>query len=124
MVSGTIHSSRELAQLRALFFDDSFGRKSLPHRCTLSRYLSVLDQPTAEALRSLFLDDGVMRTAQTFPPGGLWDRQGHHWLVVDVDGTKQAARHRALPRFPTFLLPIRALTKSVLPAILPGNGEK
>src|SRR6266567_5250930 len=71
-----------------------FGRKSLPHRCTLSRYLSVLDQPTVEALRSLFLDDLVLRAVQTFPPGGLWDRQGQHWLVVDVDGTKQAARQR------------------------------
>jgi FPC/CPF motif-containing protein YcgG len=40
----------------------------------------------------------VSRTAQTFPPGGLWDRQGQHWLVADVDGTKQAARQRALPK--------------------------
>jgi hypothetical protein len=44
-----------------------FGRKSLPHRSTLSRYLAALDQPTVEALRSLFLDDLVLRTAQTFP---------------------------------------------------------
>src|SRR5438132_12781773 len=53
-----------------------FGRKSLPHRATLSRYLAALDQPTIEALRSLFLDDLVLRAVQTFPPGGLWDRQG------------------------------------------------
>ena len=65
-----------------------FGRKHLPHRSTLSRYLAALDQPTVEALRSLFLDDLVLRTAQTFPPGGLWDRQRHHWLVIDVDGTR------------------------------------
>ncbi len=25
-------------------------------------------------------------------PGGLWDRQGTHYLVFDVDGTRQAAR--------------------------------
>ncbi len=74
-----------------------FGRKSLPHRRTLGRYLAALDQPTVEALRALFLDDLILRTAQTFPPGGLWDRQGQHWLVVDVDGTRQAARQRALP---------------------------
>jgi hypothetical protein len=74
-----------------------FGRKNLPHRSTLSRYLSALDQPTVEALRGLFVDDLLHRTAQTFPPGGLWDRQGQHWLVADVDGTKQAARQRALP---------------------------
>jgi hypothetical protein len=65
-----------------------FGRKRLPHRCTLSRYLAALDQPTVEALRALFLEDLVMRASQTFPPGGLWDRQGYHWLVADVDGTR------------------------------------
>src|SRR6266487_2315494 len=53
-----------------------FGRKNLPHRSTLSRYLSALDQPTVEALRALCLGDLLQRTAQTFPPGGLWDRQG------------------------------------------------
>src|SRR5205807_8913339 len=74
-----------------------FGRQRLPHRSTLSRFLAAVDQPTVEALRALFLEDLVVRTAQTFPPGGLWDRQGQHWLVVDVDGTKQAARQRALP---------------------------
>ncbi len=74
-----------------------FGRNSLPHRSTLSRFLAALDQPTVEALRALFLEDLVVRTAQTFPPGGFWDRQGRHWLVMDVDGTKQAARQRALP---------------------------
>lgn len=77
-----------------------FGRKSLPHRSTLSRFLAALDQPTVEALRALFLEEVVVRTGQSFPPGGLWDRQGQHWLVVDVDGTKQAARLRALPWLP------------------------
>jgi hypothetical protein len=74
-----------------------FGHQSLPHRCTLSRFLAALDQPTVEALRALFFDDLVRRTAQTFPPGGLWDRLGQQWIVMDVDGTKQAARQRALP---------------------------
>src|SRR6266568_8139711 len=77
-----------------------FGRKTLPHRCTLSRFLAALDQPTVEALRVLFQEDLVARTAQSFPPGGLWDRLDQHWLVVDVDGTKQAARQRALPSLP------------------------
>lgn len=74
-----------------------FGRKNLPHRSTFSRFLAALDQPPVEALRALFLEDLVVRTAQTFPPGGVFDRLGHHWLVMDVDGTKQAARQRALP---------------------------
>jgi hypothetical protein len=55
-----------------------FGRSNLPHRSTLSRFLAALDQPTVEALRSLFLEDLVVRPSQTFPPGGLWDRLGHH----------------------------------------------
>jgi hypothetical protein len=39
-----------------------------------------------------------------FPsPGGLFDRTGEQWIVVDVDGTRQAARQRALPQ--TELLP-------------------
>jgi hypothetical protein len=75
-----------------------FGRQNLPHRSTLSRYLAALDQPVIEAVRVQFLDDLLVRTAQTFPPGGLWDREGKHWLVMDVDGTKQAARQRALPK--------------------------
>jgi hypothetical protein len=28
----------------------------------------------------------------------LWDRQGNHFLVFDVDGTREAARQRALPK--------------------------
>ncbi len=95
-----------------------FGRKSLPHRTTLSRYLSALDQPTVEALRSLFLDDVVLRTAQTFSPGGLWDRQGHHWLVVDVDGTKQAARQRALPSLAELPAPHRRFDQVSAPGYL------
>ena len=93
----TLQAFYERLEPFASAFMALFGCESLPHRSTLSRYLSALDQATVEALRSLFLDDVVRRTAQTFPPGGLWDRQGHHWLVIDIDGTKQAARQRALP---------------------------
>ena len=95
-----------------------FGRKSLPHRCTLSRYLAALDQPTVEALRALFLDAVILQTAQTFPPGGLWDRQGQHWLVVDVDGTKQAARQRALPELPDLPAAHRRFDQVCAPAYL------
>ena len=31
-------------------------------------------------------------------PGGLFDRRGNHYLVFDVDGTREAARQRALPK--------------------------
>src|SRR5579859_1973465 len=95
-----------------------FGRELLPHRSTLSRFLAALDQPAVEALRALFLEDLVARTAQTFPPGGLWDRVGHHWLVTDVDGTKQAARQRALPSLPELPAPHRRFDQVCAPAYL------
>ena len=68
-----------------------FGRDRLPHRSTLSRFLAALDQGTVEALRTLFQRDLLAR--KPFPsPGGLFDRRGVQWLVIDVDGTRQAAR--------------------------------
>ncbi|EFH85190.1 hypothetical protein [Ktedonobacter racemifer] len=74
-----------------------FGRDQLPHRSTLSRFLAALDQLTVEALRTRFQEDVLARTP--FPsPGGLFDRTGARWLVLDVDGTRQAARQRALPQ--------------------------
>ena len=76
-----------------------FGRERLPHRSTLSRDLSALDQATVEALRTLFLKDVVARPLESSEkPGGLWDREGSHWLVFDVDGTRQAARKPAVPQ--------------------------
>jgi hypothetical protein len=74
-----------------------FGRDQLPARSTLSRFLAALDQAPVEALRELFLEDLCRRPLTKEQPGGLWDRQGTHWLVFDVDGTRQAARQRALP---------------------------
>jgi hypothetical protein len=74
-----------------------FGRNQLPHRSTLSRFLAALDQNTVEALRARFQEDLLARNP--FPsPGGLFDRMGKPWLVMDVDGTRQAARQRALPQ--------------------------
>jgi hypothetical protein len=94
----TLQAFYERVEPFASAFMALFGRENLPHRCTLSRYLAALEQPVVEALRAQFLHDLILRTTQTFPPGGLWDRQGQHWLVVDIDGTKKAARQRALPK--------------------------
>jgi hypothetical protein len=75
-----------------------FGRDHLPHRSTLSRFLAALDQAPVEALRAVFLEDLLARPLEKEEKvGGLWDRQGTHWLVFDIDGTRQAARQRALP---------------------------
>src|SRR6266536_988193 len=75
-----------------------FGRNALPCHSTLSRFLAALDQPGVEALRLLFQEDLVARSTFGSPPGGVWDRLGKHWFLVDIDGTKQAARQRALPQ--------------------------
>src|SRR5438270_3374508 len=74
-----------------------FGRRCLPHRATLSRFLADVDRPCLEAFRTLFeqqtFADGW--TSETI--GGIFDRKGSRYLVFDVDGTRQAARQRALP---------------------------
>src|SRR6266480_243409 len=77
-----------------------FGREELPSRSALSRFLAAIDQLTVEALRALFQKDLLARplTEVDKPTGGLWDRSGEQWWVFDADGTRQAARQRALPQ--------------------------
>lgn len=76
-----------------------FGRERLPARSTLSRFLAALTAEPIEALRQLFLADLLARPLEKDGPGsGLWDRQGRRWMVFDVDGTREAARQRALPQ--------------------------
>jgi hypothetical protein len=78
-----------------------FGRASLPAASTLSRFLAALPAEPVEALRTLFLEDLLARRLSTEEHAtGLWDRQGNRWLVFDVDGTREAARQRALPQTP------------------------
>jgi hypothetical protein len=48
----------------------------------------------------------LRETAQT---GGLVDRKGDNWMVFDIDGTREAARQRALPearQLASFVSPI------------------
>jgi hypothetical protein len=86
-----------------------FGRERLPSHSTLSRYLSALDEPVVEILRTLFQEDLVARKPSGWSGGGLWDRLGKHWVVIDIDGTKQAARQRALPHTPELPAPHRRM---------------
>jgi len=95
-----------------------FGRANLPHRGTLSRFLVALDETAVEALRTLFSQDLVARSPFASPPGGLWDRLGIHWIVIDIDGTKQAARQRALPQTPDLPAPHRRCDLVAAPAYL------
>jgi len=98
----------------ALPFMALFGRDRLPHRSTLSRFLAALDQPTVEALRTRFQEDVLARNP--FPsPGGLFDRTGRQWLVIDVDGTRRAARQRALPQTDALPAPSRRFDQVCAP---------
>jgi hypothetical protein len=76
-----------------------FCRNKLPSRSALSRFLEAIDQPTVEALRACFEEDLLARplTEQDEHSAGLRDRCGEMWKVFDADGTRQAARQRALP---------------------------
>ncbi len=86
-----------------------FGRSGFPHRSSLSRFLSALDEASVEALRTVFLHDALARPGPAEGGGGLWDRQGNRWIVFDLDGTRQAARQRALPQGPDLPPPQRRL---------------
>jgi hypothetical protein len=92
-----------------------FGRSQLPHRATLSRFLAALDEPFVEALRTVFLHDALARLGPGANVGGLWDRQGTRWSVFDLDGTRQAARQRALPQGPDLPPPQRRLSAVCAP---------
>jgi len=64
-----------------------FGRERLPARSTLSRFLAALTPEPVEALRTLFLTNGLSRPlGKEKQTGGLWDRTGtrlsgfrHRW---------------------------------------------
>lgn len=91
-----------------------FGRNRLLHRTTLSRYLSALDWSTVESLRALFRRDLLARSPFS-SPGGLFDRTGAQWVVIDVDGTRQAARQRALPQTDALPAPHRRFDQVCAP---------
>src|SRR2546427_7051212 len=95
----TLEAFYECLHPFATAFMALFGREHLPARSTLSRFLAALTPESVEALRTLFLEDLLARPlGKEKQLGGLWDRQGTQWLVFDVDGTREAARQRALPQ--------------------------
>ena len=92
-----------------------FHRHDLPSRSALSRFLTALDEQTVEALRTQFLHDLFERATPFESPGGLWDRRDQQYVVIDVDGTRQAARQRALPHLPTLPEPHRRFSEVAKP---------
>src|SRR3989454_6640670 len=95
----TLEAFYERLQPFAVPFMALFERDQLPARSTLSRFLAALTEAPVEALRSLFLDDLLARPlTKEQQRGELLDRTGRQWEVFDIDGTRQAARQRALPK--------------------------
>ena len=95
----TLQAFYEQVRPWATAFMALFGRDRLPSRSALSRWLAALDQAAVEALRACFLADLLARPlGHEQQTGGLGDRAGRQWLVFDVDGTREAARQRALPQ--------------------------
>ena len=83
----------------AIPFMALFDRDHLPARSTLSRFLAALTESPVEALCTLFLDDLLARPlTHDKQTGELVDRAGITWIVFDIDGTREAARQRALPQ--------------------------
>jgi hypothetical protein len=106
----TLEAFYETVHPFASTFMALFGRANLPAASTLSRFLAALPAEPVEALRTLFLENLLARRLSTEEhAAGLWDRQGNRWLVFDVDGTREAARQRALPQTPDRPAPQRRL---------------
>src|SRR5438445_581892 len=98
----TLAEFYERLQPFAVPFMALFERDQLPSRSALSRFLAALTEAPVEALRMLFLDDLLSRplsnASNEKQTGGLVDRAGTTWVVFDIDGTREAARQRALPQ--------------------------
>jgi hypothetical protein len=93
----TLEEYYERLQPFAVPFMALFERDRLPSRSALSRFLAALTQEPVEVLRTLFLDDLLTRPlTPDKQTGGLVDRAGNTWTVFDIDGTREAARQRAL----------------------------
>jgi hypothetical protein len=95
----TLEAFYEGLQPFAVAFMALFDRDQLPARSALSRFLAALTQEPVEALRSLYLDNVLSRPlSKERATGDLLDREGGAWVVFDIDGTREAARQRALPQ--------------------------
>src|SRR6266699_561120 len=93
-----------------------FDRERLPSRSALSRFLASLSLEATEALRTLFLADLLARPVDNERhTGQLVDRVGNARVVFDIDGTREAARQRALPKTEELPAPQRRLNQVCAP---------
>ena len=70
-------------------FMSLFERADLPSHSALSRFLAALDASAVEALRTLFLEK--LGACHELAQGGLYDREGERWMVIDT--TVALVRH-------------------------------
>ena len=61
-----------------------FGRRCLPHRSRLSRFLADVDRPCLEAFRTLFQRQSFAEGWTPETIGGVFDRQGRRYIVFDA----------------------------------------
>jgi hypothetical protein len=93
-----------------------FDREKLPSRSALSRFLASVSWEAIEALHTLFLNDLFACSLDTERhTGQLIDRAGNARVVFDIDGTRGAARQRALPKKEDLPAPQRRLNKVCAP---------
>jgi hypothetical protein len=112
----TLEAFYERLQPFAQPFMALFDRESLPSRSALSRFLASLSWEATEALRALFLADLLARPLdKERQTGQLLDRTGTSRVVFDIDGTREAARQRALPQTEALPLPQRRLKQLCAP---------
>jgi hypothetical protein len=112
----TLEEFYQRLQPFAVPFMALFERDQLPSRSALSRFLAALTQAPVEALRTLFLDDLLSRPlTPDKQTGSLLDRAGTSWIVFDIDGTREAARQRALPQTDELPPPFRRLDEVCAP---------
>jgi hypothetical protein len=115
----TLEEFYQRLQPFAVPFMALFERERLPSRSALSRFLAALTEAPVEALRTLFLDALLSRplapASTEKQTGGLVDRAGNTWVVFDLDGTREAARQRALPQSEDLPPPFRRLDEVCAP---------
>jgi len=112
----TLEEFYERLQPFAVPFMALFERDWLPSRSALSRFLAALTEAPVEALRTLFLDDLLDRPlTPDKQTGSLVDRARNTWVVIDIDGTREAARQRALPQTDDLPPPFRRLDDACAP---------
>ena len=116
-VSGT-HTLRlffsELAPFAA-FFARAVGRRALPKASALSRFLKDCTPEAVETVREMLFRDLLAYGLRGNSLGGLVDRAGATHVFIDVDGTRQVARQRALRRDAAHPPAKRRLTKLCAP---------